>query len=101
MNRHQKKHSWAPYTSDVQKFSVYPSIRRPEDDNPLRVGFITVLNIDGVDESGNGVAVFRGVKVIVRNASLGSRVKARIVRVGPDHAVAEVLEVVKESYVDY
>ncbi|MGC9182118.1 TRAM domain-containing protein [Thermogladius sp. KZ2Tp1] len=101
MSRHQKKHSWAPYTSDVQKFSIYPSIKRPEEERELRVGSIAVLNIDEVDEKGNGIAKYKNVRVIVRNASLGSRVKARILKLAPDYAVAEVVEVLEDSYVDY
>ncbi len=100
--RHRKrKHSWNPYTSEVQRFSIYPRIRTDTGDNTVRAGETITVSIREVDEKGRGVASYRGKKVIVYNASLGSTVKARIVKVSGDTLFAEIIETLKESDTEY
>ncbi|WP_440059687.1 TRAM domain-containing protein [Thermogladius sp. 4427co] len=101
MDKHKnRKHSWTPYTSDIQRFSVYPQIQKPREDT-IQTGSVVTLDISGVDDKGNGIAVYKNIKVIVKNASLGSRVQAKITRVGDGIAIAEVVRVLKDSYVEY
>lgn len=97
MARQHKKHEWSPYMSDVQRFSIYPRIQVPRDENEqLRVGSVITVSINNVTDRGLGIAEYNGRKVYVYNASLGSRVKARIVKVMGDVAYAEILEVLSE-----
>ncbi|MEM0378390.1 MAG: deoxyribonuclease [Thermosphaera sp.] len=96
MTRQQKKHSWNPYTSDVQRFSIYPRIQQPKDD-ALKPGMTLTVNISDVDQRGNGVVPYRDSKIIVYGASLGSKVKVRVSRVVGDTAYAEIVETLSEA----
>lgn len=96
VSRQQKKHSWNPYTSDVQRFSIYPRIQVPEEEG-LRPGKILTVEIGDVDRNGNGIVDYKGVKIIVHNASLGSKVKIRVTRVNGDIAYGEILETLSEA----
>lgn len=96
MSRIQKKHNWNPYTSDVQRFSVYPRIQVPQEDS-VKPGKIMTVEIGDVDKRGNGIVNYKGVKIIVFNASLGSKVKIRITRVNNDVAYGEILETLSET----
>ncbi|ACL11125.1 deoxyribonuclease/rho motif-related TRAM [Desulfurococcus amylolyticus 1221n] len=100
MSRQQKKHSWNPYTSDVQRFSIYPRIQTPHEDS-LRPGKILTVEIGDVDKHGNGIVDYKGAKIIVYNASLGSKVKIRITKVNDDVAYGEILEVLSEANEKY
>lgn len=100
MSRHHKKHEWSPYSSDIQRFSIYPRIQT-RNDAELRVGSVVQLSISDIDEKGRGVATLNGKTIIVYNASLGAKVKAKIVKVLGDKAFAEVVETLKEVDVDY
>jgi len=101
VTRHKmRKHSWDPYTSEVQRFSIYPKIQTPSGDE-IRVGDVLTLSINEVDEKGRGLANYRGRRVIVYNASLGSRVKARVVKIAGDDIYAQIVETLSESNVEY
>ncbi|WP_448579091.1 TRAM domain-containing protein [Thermosphaera sp.] len=96
MTRQQKKHSWNPYTSDVQRFSIYPRIQQPKDDS-LKPGMILTLNINDMDQRGNGIVSLKDTKIIIYGASLGSKVKVKISRVVGDTAYAEIIETLSEA----
>ncbi len=96
VSRQQKKHSWNPYTSDVQRFSIYPRIQAPQEDS-LKPGRILTVEIGDVDKHGNGVVNYKGTRIIVYNASLGSKVRIRITRVNGDTAYGEILETLSEA----
>ncbi len=101
MARHKaRKHRWNPYTSEVQRFSVYPRIQVPREEQ-LKPGDEITVSIRDVDEKGRGIASYRGKTVIVYNASLGSRVKARIVKIAGDTVYAEIKETLSDSDVEY
>lgn len=95
MARINKKHEWSPYTSDVQRFSVYPRITAPQEE-VLKPGMTIVININNIDEKGQGVASYRGKKIIVYNASLGSRVKVKLTKVQGDVAYGEIIQTLSE-----
>ncbi len=100
--RHKmRKHSWNPYTSEVQRFSIYPRIQTDRGDNVVRVGEVIMLSINDVDEKGRGIASYHGRKVIVYNASLGSRVKAKVVKIAGPTIYAEIIETIKDSDIEY
>jgi len=100
--RHRRrKHSWNPYTSEIRRLSIYPSIQAPKDDDRLRRGMEIEVYIGDMDEHGNGLASYRGHRVIVYNASVGSRVRARIVKVVGDTAYAEIVKTISESSIEY
>jgi predicted RNA-binding protein with TRAM domain len=99
--RHKaRKHRWNPYTSEVQGFSVYPRIQVPREEG-VKPGDTITVSIRDVDEKGRGIASYRGKTVIVYNASLGSRVKARVVKVTGDTIYAEITETLTDSDVEY
>jgi len=95
----RRKHSWNPYTSEVQRFSIYPQITVSED--AVKEGDVITLSVKEVDDRGRGIASYKGKKVVVYNASLGSTVKARVIRVAGDTVYAEIVETVKESDEEY
>ncbi|MEM0246546.1 MAG: deoxyribonuclease [Desulfurococcaceae archaeon] len=100
MSRNSKKQGWNPYTSDLQRFSVYPSIKMVEG-RGIRVGDIIVVNVYDVDERGRGVVHYKDLKVIIPNATSGSRVKVKIVRVQGEVAFAHIIGVLSESSTEY
>jgi len=100
--RHRKrKHSWNPYTSEIRRLSIYPHIQTPRDENRLRRGMEIEVYINNIDERGNGIANYRGHRIIVYNASVGSKVKARIIKISGDTAYAEIIRTISESSVEY
>lgn len=100
VSRNNKKNNWSPYTSNLQKFSIYPSIR-PREDAVLRVGDVLTVDIYDVDERGNGV-VYRGnKKIVIPNAISGSRVKIKIIKIQGDVAMAHVIDLLSETNADY
>lgn len=100
VRQRKRKHSWNPYTSEVQRFSVYPKISVGSEDS-VKVGDTIVVSIDEVDERGRGYASYKGRRVIVYNASLGSTVRARVVKVSQESVLAETIETLSESSVEY
>ena len=85
-----------PYNIDVYRYSIYPKIRY-EDGNEIKVGHQLVLDIYDVDEKGRGVASYKGKKIIVPNAMLGSKVCVRIVKVEKDYAIAHIVSILRET----
>ncbi len=101
MARHRaRKHRWNPYTSEVQRFSVYPRIQVPREER-VRIGEEITVTIRDVDEKGRGIANYRGKTVIVYNASLGSKVKAKIVKATGDTLYAEIVKTLTDSDIEY
>lgn len=99
--RHRaRKHRWNPYTSEVQRFSVYPRIQVPREER-IGIGEEITVTIRDVDEKGRGIASYRGKTVIVYNASLGSKVKAKIVKETGDTLYAEIVKTLTDSDVEY
>ncbi|WFO75377.1 TRAM domain-containing protein [Desulfurococcaceae archaeon MEX13E-LK6-19] len=102
MARHRKrKHSWNPYTSEIQRLSIYPRIQAPRDDDKPKVGDIVEVIVSDMDSKGRGIASYRGYKIIVYNAGVGSKVKARITKIAGDSIYAEVISTISESSVEY
>ena len=95
-----RKHSWDPYTSEIQRFSIYPRVKT-EEQTGLKTGDIVTLNIKEVDDKGRGLAVYKGLKIIVYNANPGSTVKARIVKITGDTAYAEIIDTINDMNVEY
>jgi len=85
-----------PYNIDVYRYSIYPKIRY-EDGNEIKVGHQLVLDIYDVDEKGRGVASYKGKKIIVPNAMLGSKVCVRIVKIERDYAIAHIISILRET----
>lgn len=102
MARHRKrKHSWNPYTSEIRRLSIYPRIQTPRDENRLKRGMEIEVYINNIDERGNGIANYRGYRIIVYNASVGSKVRIRINKISGDTAYAEIVRTISESSVEY
>lgn len=99
--RHKaRKHRWNPYTSEVQRFSVYPRIQTPREE-VVRVGETLTVSIKDVDEKGRGIASYRGKQVIVYNASLGSKVRVKAVKIVGDTIYAQIVETLSEADTEY
>ncbi len=99
--RHKaRKHRWNPYTSEVQRFSVYPRIQTPQEEG-IKVGDEFVVTINDVDEKGRGITSYRGRQVIVYNASLGSKVKVRAVKIIGDIIYAQIVKTLSEADTEY
>jgi len=82
------KSSWHPYTTDLQKLSIYP---KTQTDNTL-IGKTITLVIKDIDENGNGIGTYNGMRVIIPRAELGMKVKAKIKRVNKDTIYAQLVE---------
>lgn len=89
-----------PYLSNIQRFSVYPSIRVPEEGR-LKPGDVITVSIFDVDEKGNGITSYGGKKIIVPNAMSGSRVKVKIVKIQGDVAFGHIIGIISESSSEY
>lgn len=98
--RNSKKHNWSPYTSDLRKLSIYPSIKTSEGKR-VKVGDVVTVSIYDVDERGQGVIQYKDMKLIIPNAISGSRVKVKIVKVQGDVAIAHIVGVLSESSTEY
>ncbi len=102
MARHKKrKHSWNPYTSEIQRLSIYPRVNVPQDEFKLKTGAIIDVIVNDMDERGRGIANYRGYKIIVYNASVGSKVKVKITKITGNTAYAEIIKTISESSVEY
>ncbi|MEM1627975.1 MAG: TRAM domain-containing protein [Desulfurococcaceae archaeon] len=96
MTKQGKRYSWDPYTSDVARLSIYPSIKMPEEER-LEPGRILVVEIKDVDSKGNGIVKYKDKRIVVYNASLGSKVKIKITRVNKDTAFAEIIDILSDA----
>lgn len=102
MARHRKrKHSWNPYTSEIQRLSIYPRVKSGYEEFRLKPGMEVVVVINNVDDRGYGVAGYRGYRLHVYNASVGSKVRVRITRVQGSNAYGEIVETISESSIGY
>lgn len=99
-NNNKKQQGWNPYSSNIQRFSIYPSIRNPEE-RSLRIGDVITVNIYDIDEKGNGVVRYGDKKIIIPNATSGSRVKIKIIKIQGDIAVGHIISVLNESNSEY
>lgn len=95
MNRSGKRKN--AYSVDVYRYSIYPKIKYESHDDDIRIGQQLVLDIYDIDDKGRGVVVYKGKKVIIPNAMLGSRVRVKIVRIERDYAVAHIVNVIRET----
>ena len=86
-----------PYISDVYKYSIYPRIKYDDPSSDINIGQQIVVDIYDVDDKGRGVVVYKGRKIIVPNAPLGSRVRVKVVRVERDFAVANITGILREA----
>lgn len=95
-----KKHSWNPYTSDIHRLSIYPSIS-VKDDATLKIGDNLTIYIDNVDDHGRGTANYRGFRLIVYNATVGSRVTVRVKEIRGRDVICETIKTHSEADVEY
>ncbi len=83
------------YTRDYSRWSVYPKIPRPEEFQRKKItpGTIVSIEIRDIDEKGRGVAFYNNMKIKVNGGgTVGDRVKAKIVHVKGDEAIADIIE---------
>lgn len=95
-----KKHTWNPYTSDIQRFSVYPKVKVYED-NELRIGDTIEVYVNNVDDRGKGLAFYRGFRVYINNVNVGSKVKAIVKEIKGSEVYCDKVDVVEENNVEY
>ena len=58
--------------------------------NPISVGEEYIVTIEEMGKDGSGVAILRGVSIVVDNTNPGDKVKVRITKLGRTQASAEV-----------
>lgn len=101
-NRKDKK---GVYNIDIQKYSIYPRIPKPDEYKPsgseLRPGGTLIVDIMDVDDKGRGIANYKGYRILVLGqATVGDRVKVRIERITGNTIIASILSMDK-SRVEY
>jgi predicted RNA-binding protein with TRAM domain len=102
LTRYRKRKD--PYTRDIYRYSIYPRTPRPSENlpNAMSRNEEAVVEIRDVDDKGRGVSVYKGRTIyIYGGATVGDKVRIRIERVYGDHAIARVLEWVREDNVEY
>ncbi|MEM4675538.1 MAG: TRAM domain-containing protein, partial [Nitrososphaerota archaeon] len=100
VSRYNKKNKWNPYTSNIQRFSIYPPIKTQE--RPIiKVGDTLTVEVYDINEKGQGVVYYKDKKIIIPNATSGSRVKVKVFKVQEDVVIAHVVDVVSESNTGY
>ena len=90
MTRYRNRRSGV-YRSDIYSYSIYPRMRNYHN-TPINVGEVYTVKIVDINDKGQGVTRIRGFPVHVFDATVGDKVKVRIVKVCRDHALAEVIE---------
>lgn len=83
------------YTRDFTRYSIYPSIKRPEEfsTKKLHPGQILVVDISDIDERGRGIAQYANYVIKVNGGgTVGDKVRVKISKVGETEALAEVIE---------
>lgn len=98
--RRSRKGRKGVYSVDVQKYSIYPRIPKPDEYKPsgseLKPGDTLVVDIVDVDDKGRGIADYRGYRILVLGqATVGDRVKVKIERIIRDTAIASILSMDK------
>jgi predicted RNA-binding protein with TRAM domain len=86
-----------PYTSDIYRYSIYPRVKYENPSSDISIGQQIVVDIYDIDDKGRGVVTYKGKKIIVPNATLGSRVLVRVVRVEKDFVIANIISVLRET----
>ncbi len=84
----------------MQKFSIYPQVNKYEHDN-LREGSIIEVIVTRSDPRGNGIALYRGKKVIMKGGSVGSKVRVRVTKILGETIYGEIAGTLSESGVEY
>jgi predicted RNA-binding protein with TRAM domain len=98
--RERGKKNWTPYSSDIRRLSIYPSIRG-HDEKHLKVGDVVVVNVYDIDDKGNGVVNYSGFRIVIPNATSGSRVRVKIVKIQGNVAIGHIVGVLSESSAEY
>jgi len=103
--RKGRKNKKGVYSVDVQKYSIYPRIPKPEEYKPsgseLKPGDIITVDVTDIDNKGRGIANYRGYRVLVLGqATVGDRVKVKIEKVMDNTVIASILSMGK-SEVEY
>lgn len=103
--RKGRKNKKGVYSVDVQKYSIYPRIPKPEEYKPsggeLKPGDIITVDVTDIDNKGRGIANYRGYRILVLGqATVGDRVKVKIEKVMDNIVIASILSMGK-SEVEY
>ncbi len=78
------------YSSNIQKYSVYPQPRHPEHEpkrastGKIKRGDTINVRIIDIDDDGRGIGYYMGMKVIVEGVEPGIQVKVRVDKVEGD-----------------
>jgi len=83
------------YHSNLSRISVYPSFKkylREDEKKNIKEGDVVKVRIIGLDESGKGIAYYKGTKVLVEDVMPGMEVLCKIVKVIDGKAFAKVLK---------
>ncbi len=91
-----KKRSKGVYNVDVKRYSIYPSIPKPEEFKPtekVKPGSLIEVKVDDIDEKGSGKAKYNEYKVIIiGDVNVGQKVRVRISRIHRNIIYAKVID---------
>ncbi len=82
------------YRSNFSRTRVYPSFKeylKKEERKDVKEGDVVKVRIVGLDESGKGIAYYKGTKVLVEDVMPGMEVLCKIVKVIDGKAFAKAL----------
>ena len=84
----------SPYNVNIKRFSIYSNLYDESSrDDRVSIGDEIVILISDVDERGRGIGKYLNYTIYVPRATLGERVRVRIVRrEGRDSFSAHVIE---------
>jgi len=84
----------SPYNVNIKRFSIYSNLYDESSRNDrVSIGDEIVILISDVDEKGRGIGKYLNYTIYVPRATLGERVRVRIVRrEGRDSFSAHVIE---------
>ncbi len=84
----------SPYNVNIKRFSIYSNLYDESSrDDRVSIGDEIVILISDVDEKGRGIGKYLNYTIYVPRATLGERVRVRIVRrEGRDSFSAHVIE---------
>jgi predicted RNA-binding protein with TRAM domain len=83
------------YTRDLSKYSIYPSIKKPEEyqTRKLHIGQIIVVDVKDIDETGRGVSTYGPYTIKINGGgTVGDRAKIRITSIKENEAMADLIE---------
>lgn len=72
-----------------------------KEDLVLKTGDTLTIYVDNIDDQGRGTANYRGYRIIVYNATVGSKVTVRVKEVRGREAYCEILKTHSEADVEY